>query len=525
MESFEQKNVVRAAGIVGFYKLLSRILGLVRDMVVAALLGTGPIADAFIVAFRIPNLLRRLFSEGSLTSSFIPVFSDYLSARPRHEAFELARITLTVFSLILLIITITGIIFSPLIVRLLAPGFEVEGMRYDLTVFLTRITFPYVFLIGIVAFFMGILNSLNRFAAPAAAPIFLNVGIIGAAFLISPHLEEPSVGLAIGILIGGILQLGIQLPWVFKEGVSLFPKWNPKHPAVKKIGLRMFPALFGSAVYQFNQFIGTIIASTLVVGSVSWLYFADRIVQLPLGIFAIAISTAAFPVLSIHASKRNLDEFRKTLSYSLNLTFFIVLPSMGGLLVLGEPIIRIFLERGVFNSYSTIMTRQALFFYSVGLWAFSATRVMSAAFFAVQDTKTPLRIAYLTIALHFFLCMILMDPLKHGGIALALSLSSVIQLVVMAYFITRKIGVKWLMPDVISSAWKSLLAATIMAVIVEFVRVKWLTMDQDLSMPVLTAQLAGLIFIGIICYIVPARIMGCPELSAIRNVFGTRAMK
>lgn len=342
----EKKNVSRAAGVVGFYTFLSRILGLVRDMVLAFFFGTGMTMDAFVAAFRIPNLLRRLFAEGSLTIVFIPVFTEYLTTKTKKDAFDLARIVLTLLLLVLVCVTLAGILLAPWIVRIQAWGFGSSGVKYDLTLFLTRITFPYIFFISIVAFFMGVLNSLRRFAAPAAAPIFLNVGIIGAAYLLSPHLAQPIVGVAIGVLIGGMLQVVLQVPWIIKEGLKLFPLWQPDHPAVKRIGMLMLPAVFGSAVYQLNSYIGTLLASFLAEGSVSWLYYADRLVQFPLGVFAIAISTAALPSLSTHAAKKDPDEFAKTLSHSLRLVFFIILPSMVGLILLGRPIIRVLFERG-----------------------------------------------------------------------------------------------------------------------------------------------------------------------------------
>ncbi|MBW2204047.1 MAG: murein biosynthesis integral membrane protein MurJ, partial [Deltaproteobacteria bacterium] len=327
----EKRNLGRAAGVVSFFTFQSRILGLVRDMVLAALFGSGMAADAFFVAFRIPNLLRRLFAEGSLTIAFIPVFTEYLTLKTKKDAFDLARVVLTTLSIILVITTLLGILFSPWIVRIQAFGFGGSGVKYDLTVLLTRITFPYIFFISIVAFFMGVLNSLRRFAAPAAAPIFLNVGIIGAAYLISPHCEAPIVGVAIGVLIGGALQVGLQIPWALREGLRLYPKWQLNHPALKRIGLLMLPAILGSAVYQFNQFMGTLLATFLPEGSVSWLYYADRLVQFPLGIFAIAISTAALPSLATEAARKDLAQFQSTLNHALCLVFFITLPSMAGL--------------------------------------------------------------------------------------------------------------------------------------------------------------------------------------------------
>jgi len=308
----EKKSISGAAGVIAFFTLLSRILGLVRDMVMATFFGSGMAADAFFVALRLPNLLRRLFAEGSLTIAFIPVFTEYLTLKSKEDAFDLARIVFTILSLILVVVTVLGVLFAPFFVKIQAFGFGSSGIKYDLTVFLTRLTFPYIFFIGIVAFFMGVLNSLRRFAAPAAAPILLNVGIIGAAYFISPYCAEPIVGVAMGVILGGVLQVALQIPWIYGAGLRLFPKWQPFHPAVRRIGYLMLPAVFGSAVYQFNQFVGTLLASFLREGSVSWLYYADRLVQFPLGVFAIAISTAALPTLSAHAARKDHAQFQKT---------------------------------------------------------------------------------------------------------------------------------------------------------------------------------------------------------------------
>ncbi|MBW1769349.1 MAG: murein biosynthesis integral membrane protein MurJ, partial [Deltaproteobacteria bacterium] len=328
------------------------------------------------MAFRIPNLLRRLFAEGSLTIAFIPVFTEYLSRKTKEDAFQLARVVLTLLSLVLVVVTLLGVLFSPWIVRIQAFGFGGFGVKYELTVLLTRIIFPYIFLISLVALFMGILNSLRHFAAPAAAPIFLNIGIISSILWISPNFSQPIIGVAIGVIIGGILQVGLQIPWIFKKGVSLLPCWMPGHPAVKRIGLLMLPAIFGSAIYQFNQFMGTLLASFLAEGSVSWLYYADRLVQFPLGVFAIAVSTAALPSLSRQVAEKDFDQFRETLSHALRLVFFITIPSMVGMIIMGRLIIQVFFEGGAFDAFSTAMTARALFFYSIGLWAFSGIRVM-----------------------------------------------------------------------------------------------------------------------------------------------------
>ena len=518
----EKRKIGRAAGVVSFYTFLSRILGLVRDMVIAGLFGSGMAADAFFVAFRIPNLLRRLFAEGSLTIAFIPIFTEYLTLKTKKEAFDLARVVLTVLSIILAVVTLLGILFSPWIVRIQAFGFGSSGIKYDLTVLLTRITFPYIFFISIVAFFMGVLNSLRRFAAPAAAPIFLNVGIITAAYLISPHCSAPIVGIAIGVIIGGALQVGLQIPWVIREGLRLLPKWQLRHPALKRIGFLMLPAIFGSAVYQFNQFMGTLLATFLPEGSVSWLYYADRLVQFPLGIFAIAISTAALPSLSTEAAKNNLDQFQSTLNHTLCLVFFITLPSMAGLIILGKPIVQILFERGAFDAQSSVMTYRALFCYTLGLWAFSGIRVMVSAFYALQDTKTPVKVAIIALVVNLALSLWLMGPLKHGGLALALSIASSVQFLLLILFLKRKASVIYLKPVLISAA-KSVLAASLMGMGVYFVYSRWLTADPGKGLLYMVIHLFILIVIGMVIYFTCARILGCSEITSIREIFLRRS--
>jgi putative peptidoglycan lipid II flippase len=516
-EKHSKENVSQAAGTVGFYTFLSRILGLVRDMVIARYFGSGTAADAFFVAFRIPNLLRRLFAEGSLTIAFIPVFGEYLVRKSREDAFQVARIVLTLLSLLLALVTALGILLAPWIVRLQAFGFGGSGFKYDLTVLLTRITFPYIFLISLVALFMGMLNSLRHFAAPAAAPIFLNVGIIAATMWISPHLSEPIVAVAIGVIIGGILQVALQIPWVLKKGISLAPCWMPQHPAVKRIGLLMLPAIFGSAIYQFNQFIGTLLASFLPNGSISWLYYADRLVQFPLGVFAIAISTAALPSLSEQVAREDMESFCETLDHALRLVFFIAIPSMVGLVILRRPIVEILFERGAFDALSTAMTSRALLFYALGLWAFSGIRVMVSGFYAMQDTKTPVKIAAVALVANLCLSLLLMGPLRHGGIALALSLASAVQFVLLVIFLKSRVRVLDL-HRVFVSAVKCLAASLGMGGVIYLARVTWLVSGPDTALWTSIIHLAGLVVLGILLYFIGMAILGSGEL---RSLLGT----
>ena len=509
----ENELVTRAAGVVGVFTFLSRILGLARDMLIANFFGSGMSADAFFVAFRIPNLLRRLFAEGSFSVAFIPVFTEYLQTRTREEAFLLARVVLTFLVLVLTAVTILGIVLSPLIVRIIAPGFGGAGEKYALTVLLTRIMFPYIFLVSVFALFMGILNSLKHFAAPAMAPVFLNLSMIAALLLLAPYMRTPTVALAIGVIGGGILQLALQIPFLMDKGLSFAPKWNPGHPALKKIGMLMLPTIFGSAIYQINQLVGTLLASLLREGSISYLYYADRLIQFPLGVFAIAISTAVLPSLSREAADGDFDRLKETLSHALRLTMFITIPSMVGLIVLREPIVRLLFQRGAFDSFTTIMTARALLYYSLGLWAFAALRVFVSAFYSLQDTKTPVKVAVVAMVLNFVFSVILMrTPLQHGGLALALSLASTLQLCMLIFLLRRRLGgIEGRV--VVGSMARSFLSSLAMGVCVYFLASKFLAGNVARDAFALALGVLIVVCAGLAVYFISAKLLGSKELS------------
>src|SRR4030043_913062 len=352
----ENHKITKAATTIGMGTLLSRILGFLRDMVIAHFFGAGMAADAFFVAFRIPNLWRRLVGEGSLTISFIPVYTEYLTQRSEKETRKVPHVAFTIAGVILLILTVLGILFSPILIRIVAPGFIQIPEKFELTVTLNKIIFPYLFFMGLFALCMGILNSYRHFFAPAIAPIFLNISMIVSVFLFYHTFKVPVMTLALGVLAGGVTQFLFQIPFLYKRRITFRFNFNFQHPAIKRIGLLMIPGLIGTAVYQINVFIDTIFASFLPSGSVSYLFYADRLMEFPLGIFAMAIGMASLPSLSALVSQGKMEEFKETLSFTFRLTAFISIPAMVGLIALKTPIINLLFQRGVFDYGATEMT-------------------------------------------------------------------------------------------------------------------------------------------------------------------------
>ncbi len=459
----ERDRVTRAAGVVGGTTMISRVLGFVREMVISYFFGASVAADAFFVAFRIPNLIRRLFAEGTLTISFIPVFTRVLSEQGPGQAKRLSDGAFVLLFLTLLVFLVVGEIFTPTVVSLIAPGFapsaaQLEATRFlaeasrpftpalftgpdkfALTVWLTRITLPYLVFICLVALGMGVLNSTGHFFAPAAAPIMLNLSIIICAVALTPLFHPPVTALAVGVVLGGVAQLTLQWPFLVKKGFAPRPTWRLWHPAMGRV-LRLFvPAVIGAAVYQLNVFISTLLASPYP-GSVSYLWYADRVVQFPLGVIGVAVGTAVLPSLSRLAAAEQLGELRETLNHALRLTIFIILPSIVGLLVLARPVVELFFMRGKFTPVDALATSQTVIAYLVGLWAVASVAIVVRVFYAVNDAKTPVAIAVAALLLNIILALSLVATWRHVGLALATSLASILNFVLLIIFVRRKIG-------------------------------------------------------------------------------------
>jgi putative peptidoglycan lipid II flippase len=439
----ETRSVVKAAGLIGVATFSSRILGFIRDIVLANLFGATPAADAFFVAYRVPNLLRELFAEGSMSSAFIPVFTEYQTLKSKRDAWELASAVFTTLLTIVTGITILGIIVASGIVWLLAPGFHDDPAKLGMTTLLTQIMFPYLIFISLAALAMGILNSMRAFAAPAFSPVFFNIFIIGCALFLSPTMPEPILGVAIGVVAGGAAQFAMQLPGLRLRGMLFGFRFVPGHPGVRRIGALMVPSLLGLSVTQINITVSTILAS-FFAGGPTYLFYGMRLIQFPLGIFGVALATAILPTLSAQAARGALDELRTTLGFGLRMILFIILPAMLGLILLRQPIVHLFFEHGTFTAHDTAETASAVLCYSVGLWAFGGIRIIVSAFYSLQDTRTPAISAAIAVAANLLFSLLLVSSLGAAGLALATALAAMVNGGILVAVLHRRLGgVEW----------------------------------------------------------------------------------
>jgi putative peptidoglycan lipid II flippase len=454
-ESAQQSraNVARNAGIVSLAVMASRVLGLVRDQVFAVLFGAGLQYDAFLTAFRIPNLLRDLFAEGALSAAFVTTFTQVQQIKGEQEAFRLSNRVATLLIIVLSLICIVGWIFTPSIVYLLAPGFFDVSGKAELTIQLTRIMIPFLLLIALAAKAMGILNARNNFAIPAIAPVFFNLGSILAGlflgFLAGAYLGlSPIEGMAVGTLVGGFLQFAVQWPSLRRAGFRYRPMLSFTDPGVRQIIRLMGPAIIGAAAVQINVFVNTNFASAIIDpatgaianGPVSWLNYAFRFMQFPIGVFGVAIATATLPTLSRSTANPDYSEFRQTLAHSLALVFLLCIPSAVGLAVLGKPIVALVFEHGKFTAFDTLQTANALAAYAIGLAGYGAIKVLSPAFYALNDARTPMVISLGSIAVNYLMNSLLVGPFGHVGLAFSTSAVALVNFLLLALFMRRRLG-------------------------------------------------------------------------------------
>ena len=477
-------NFLRSVKTVSFFTFLSRILGLVRDILCASIFGTSMIWDAFTIAFRIPNLFRRLFGEGALSAAFIPVFTEYLEKRSRNEAWDLVRNLSTLIVIALVTIVLIGEVSFVTI-----PYFVEVRQKWQIVFNLLFIMFPYVLFICLVAFSMAILNSCKHFFVPALTPIILNIcwisGVIIMSYRYTDNNYEMLFGVALAILIGGFIQLAIQIPVLKKKGMKFVPKFNFTHPAIKKIFALMGPTIFGLAIVQINVLLDTLIAVAfapsaessqtfeifnkeifypLKAGAASVLYYGDRLIQFPLGVFGIALASVIFPLFSKHVANEDWDGFRQTLDNAIRLILFIGIPASVGLILLRKPLVELFYERNEFNEASTMRTTSVIFFYSLAVWAYCGLHVIIRAFYSLKDTKTPMKIGVCMVGANLVMNFSLIWVFNVGGLAFATSISAIIQLIILFTILKQRLSFA-LDRNIILSFFKTCFATTIMVII------------------------------------------------------------
>lgn len=424
-------KLLKSGLIVSFMTLISRVLGLVRDVVVANFIGAGAAADVFFFANRIPNFLRRLFAEGAFSQAFVPVLAE-VKAKHGDDAVRLllARVTGSL-GMVVTVVTLLGVIASPLVAMLFGMGWFVEWLndgpdahKFELASTMLKITFPYLWFISLVALSGAVLNTYNRFAVAAFTPVFLNIAIIACAVYMAPTLDEPAMALAWGVFIGGVVQLLFQLPFLAKAGLLVRPRWGWRDENVVKIRKLMLPALFGVSVSQINLLLDTVIASFLLTGAVSWLYYSDRLIEFPLGLFGIAIATVILPNLSRHHAGADTERFSQTLDWSLRFVALFGIPAMAGLMVLSQPIIALLFMRGEFTQNDVLMVSYSLIAYSTGLLSYMLIKVLAPGFYARQDIKTPVRIGIIAMVANMVFNLMLAPFLSYVGLALATAMSA-----------------------------------------------------------------------------------------------------
>ena len=407
------RAIFKSTSVVGLTTLLSRITGMMRDVAQAQLFGGGPVADAFLVAYKIPNFLRRLFAEGAFSQSFVPVVSQYKHQKSHEEVEELISGAAGTLGLALFVITVIGVIGAPVIIWAFAPGFAHDGSRHDLAVEMLRLTFPYLFFISLTALGSGVLNSYGSFGPPAFTQVLMNLIMIVAAVFIAPHFPNPGLVMAVSVFISGVVQVAFQVPFLLKLRLLGWPRWRWDHAGVRKVGKLMVPGILGSSMAQVSLLLDTQIASFLVTGSVTWMYFADRLVEFPLGVFSIALATVILPSLSGHHAAEAPERFSNTLDWALKLVVIMVVPAAVALFFLAGPLTATFFGHGRFTAFDVTMSSYALMAYSFGLLGFSFVKVLAPGYFARQDTRTPVRVSLVSLGVNIGLNVAVVAPLVY----------------------------------------------------------------------------------------------------------------
>ncbi len=516
-------GIARSTTVVSSATLASRIFGLIREQTFAFIFGAGFATDAFVAAFRIPNLLRDLFAEGALSAAFVPVFTESLTRQGKSEAFRLANRLTSILIVSLAALVLLGIIATPGLVHLIAPGFNAVPGKAEVTTVMARIMFPFLLLVSMAAVAMSMLNSLRRFAVPALAPVLFNLGMIAAGYLLCPFFNPPIVGMALGVLLGGLGQWGVQALSLRREGYAF--RFEPAFadPGVRRILRLMAPAVVGLASTQLAIFVNTQIASVLPQGSVSYLNFSYRLMYFPLGIFGVAVATVTLPIVSSYAAQKDTAGILSTAASSLKLIIFLTIPSIVCLCLASRPMISVLYQHGRFTAADTEHTARALVFYALGLLAYSSVRVVAPIFYAVGDTKTPAAASVLAVAVNIALCLALKNPLGYRGLALATAISVTVNLVLLIILLSRRVG-RLDFRDLVQAFLKVLACSLISAAALLGARALW-PWAPDASLPAKIANLAILLAAAAGSYLLAAALLKVKELSLLFGLVRKRSRR
>ncbi len=460
-------NLLKSLATISSLTLVSRILAFARDVLIARIFGAGMATDAFFVAFKLPNLLRRLFAEGAFSQAFVPIFGEYKNRRGQEETQLLVDHVTTMLAIILFAVTLIGIIAAPILVYISAPGFFKDTAKFDLTVQLLRITTPYIFFISLVAVSAGILNTYNKFWVPAFAPILLNICFIGAALWLAPYFDPPILALAWAVFIAGIVQLAFQIPFLKKIGMLPNIRFSLKDAGMRRVIRQMGPAVFGVSIAQISLIINTIFASFLAVGSVSWLYYADRLMEFPSGVLGVALGVILLPSLSKCHADNNIAEYSRLLDWGLRLTIMLTLPAALALGMISVPLLSTFFQRGAFDAHDVLMTSYALIGYSVGLIGLILVKILAPGFYAKQDIRTPVKIGIVTLIATQAMNALFIGWIQHAGLALSIGLGACLNSSILFYYL-RKRGIYQPEPGWTKFFFKVVIAVAALAVALWF---------------------------------------------------------
>ncbi|PML79403.1 murein biosynthesis integral membrane protein MurJ [Enterovibrio norvegicus] len=507
------KRLLRSGMIVSFMTMVSRVMGLVRDVVIANLMGAGAAADVFFFANKIPNFLRRLFAEGAFSQAFVPVLAEYQASDDKNKTRELIAYVSGTLGVLVTIVTVVGVIASPVITALFGAGWFLDWVndgpsahKFELASLILKITFPYLWFISFVALAGSILNTLGRFAVSSFTPVFLNIAMISVAIWIAPNLEQPEIGLGIGVFLGGLIQFAFQFPFLYREGMLVKPKWGWSHPGVVKIRTLMIPALFGVSVSQINLLLDTFIASFLATGSISWLYYSDRLLEFPLGLFGIAIATVILPALSKKHVEQSSGQFASTMDWGIRMVLLLGLPAMVGMMVLAKPMLMVLFMRGEFSPSDVDAAALSLMAYASGLLNFMLIKVLAPGYYARQDTKTPVRYGIIAMVSNMVFNLIFASFYGYVGLAMATALSALVNAGLL-YRGLHKQGVYRVSRETLFFTLRLVIGAALMGSLVFWLmpeNTDWLAMGLWER----TYILFGLIALGAVTYLVSLAVSG-----------------